>query len=112
MNGRPERPWAPGPNVPFDYVLASPAGINHLAFDHRTGIWHRLHENGSAEPLHVGQAILLRPSDVDSILTFSMSWCLGAGHGKPRSEELVDELANSIGVLVRHLAERAGVPKA
>ncbi|MEU9671641.1 hypothetical protein AB0E25_40185 [Streptomyces bobili] len=61
------------------------------------------------EPLHTGDAILLRPSDIDQIIKFSMIWV--KNHPThPRSSDLSDELAAGAKAVVLHFAQAAQAP--
>ncbi|MEU6672454.1 hypothetical protein [Streptomyces sp. NPDC046727] len=75
MLSQPEQPWQPGPNdVPFTTRLISPHGDRHPGFNDADGRFHRLWQHRRPGPLHTGDTILLRPSDIDQIIKFSMLW--------------------------------------
>jgi len=103
-----ERPWTPSPaQAPFAFILANPEGDRHLAFDEETGRWLRLWQHREPEPLHTGRAVLLRPSDVDSIIKISSVWSM-RNAGAERADDLIDELAEGVRQLVLHFARAAG----
>ena len=103
-----ETPWMPGhEHAPFTVALVNPHGTRHLGFDLQTGIWHRLWQHRPPEPLHTGEAVLLRPSDVDLIIKTSMSWS-ARNWGHQRAGMLTDELAAGVKQLVLHYAASAG----
>lgn len=105
-----EAPWQPGPkDLPFAISLINPHGDRHLAFNNEDGRFYRLWQYKSPEPLHTGQAILLRPSDVDQIIKFSMLWAM-KHPTHPRSEALIDEVAVGAKAAVMHFAEAAQAP--
>ena len=60
------------------------------------------------QPLRASEAILLRPSDVDTIIKWTMVWCMGKGLGSDHASELVDDLANGVKVVILYFADRAG----
>lgn len=104
-----EQPWMPSTpkGMPFDITLASPNGTRHLAFDNATGRWYRLWQNRAPEALHTGEAIFLRPSDVDQIVKFTNIWSV-RNPDNPRMGQLIDELADGVKQLVLHFANQAG----
>ncbi|MFF1446373.1 hypothetical protein [Streptomyces sp. NPDC058295] len=66
-----EQPWQPGPNdLPFTTHLISPHGDRHLGFNEDEGRYYRLWQHKSHEQLHTGEAIFLRPSDINEIISF------------------------------------------
>jgi hypothetical protein len=107
-----EQPWAPTrQQMPFDITLAGPDGTRHLAFDNHTGCWHRLWQHRAPQPVHTGEAVFLRPGDVDQIIVVTNIWT--ARHpGHPRSTALINELADGVKQLVLHLASRTGPDEA
>jgi len=94
--------------VPWEMVLASPEGTRHLAFDRRQGTWLRIFQDRREQRLRASEALLLRPSDVDTIIRWTVEWCMGKGLGSDRATELVDDLANGVRVVILYFAERAG----
>lgn len=103
-----EHPWTPGPDdVPWAIALINPQGDRHLALNDQEGRFYRLWQNQPPQPLHTGDAILLRPSDIDQIIKFSMLWVLNHP-GDERSYALVDEIAAGAKAVVMHFAEQAG----
>ncbi|MFC9930041.1 hypothetical protein [Streptomyces sp. NPDC127190] len=71
MWDQPEQPWQPGPNdLFFTTHLISPYGDRHLGFNDADGRFYRLWQHHQPEPLHTGDATLLRPSDIDQIIKF------------------------------------------
>jgi hypothetical protein len=105
-----EQPWQPGPkDLPFTTSLINPHGDRHLGFNDEDGRFYRLWQYKSPEPLHTGQAILLRPSDVDQIIKFSMAWAM-KHPTHPRSNALIDEVAAGAKAVVMHFAQAAQAP--
>ncbi|GFN09736.1 hypothetical protein GCM10010298_70490 [Streptomyces microflavus] len=107
---QPEQPWQPGPNdLPFTTHLINPHGDRHLGFNDAEGRFYRLWQHQQPEPLHTGEAILLRPSDIDQIIKFSMIWV--KNHPThPRSNDLSDEVAAGARAVVLHFAQAAQAP--
>lgn len=107
---RPEQPWQPGPNdLPFNTHLINPHGDRHLGFNDADGRFYRLWQHRRPEPLHAGDAILLRPSDIDQIIQFSMLWVKNHPTD-PRSYALADEVAVGAKSAVLHFAQAAQAP--
>jgi hypothetical protein len=106
--GENERPWMPGSEVRWEMVLASPDGTRHLAFDSQRGTWLRIFQDRREQPLRASEAILLRPSDVDTVIKWTMVWCMGKGLGSDQASELVEDLANGVKVVISYFADRAG----
>ncbi|KUM67167.1 hypothetical protein [Streptomyces curacoi] len=67
-------PLAAGPaRPPFTTHPINPRGDRHLGCNVEDGRFFRLWQHKSPpEPPHTGQAILLRPSDIDQTIQFSM----------------------------------------
>jgi hypothetical protein len=101
MQRSDEQPWAPGRDVPWQWTLLSPDGTRHLAFDN--GGWLRFFADRTVQPLSVGEAMALRPSDIDTIVRWTVMWSMNEGAGTDRSFELIDELANGTKALVVYL---------
>lgn len=103
-----EKPWFPGPDgSPYTVILINPQGDRHLTFDTAQGQWYRLWQGREPEKLTAGQAVMLRPSDVDLITRYSIIWI--AGHGiDGHGGELSNELAAGIKRVVLHYASAAG----
>jgi hypothetical protein len=55
-------------------VLASPNGLNHIGLVGLSGQWMHLRRSGRHVPVSAGEAILLRPSDIDQIIQQSWIW--------------------------------------
>ena len=105
---QPEQPWAPGPeDIPWTFALINPHGDRHLAFNDQEGRFYRLWQHQPPEPLHTGEAVLLRPSDIDQIIKHSMIWIMNNPR-HPRSYDLSDELAAGAKAVVVHFAQQAG----
>lgn len=105
-----EQPWQPGPNdLPFTTHLINPHGDRHLGFNNADGRFYRVWQHRRPEPLHTGDAILLRPSDVDQIIKFAMLWVKNHP-AHPRSDALSDELAAGAKAVVLHFAQAAQAP--
>lgn len=103
-----ETPWSPGPHdTPFAFTLVNPNGTGHLAFDQESGVWHRIWQHRAPQPLHTGAAVLLRPSDIGTIIKISMNWS-GTNWRKPRAGLLIDELAEGVQQVVLYYARAAG----
>lgn len=99
---QPEQPWIPGPNdIPWGVCLFNPHGDRHLAFNEHEGRFYRLWQYQPPEPLHTGEAILLRPSDIDQIIKEAMIWVIRHPND-PRSYDISDEIAAGAKALVRH----------
>ena len=105
--GEDERPWKPGPNLPRKFVLVNPDGTRHLLFDDELGAWFRIFEDRSSQPLKPSEAVVLRPSDVGTILKWTMMWSLGEGRSKDHAYEMINDLADSIRVALMYLANLA-----
>jgi hypothetical protein len=90
-------------------VLVNPEGTRHLSFDMERGAWFRLLENGSSSPLSVSDAIRLRPSDVDTIIKWTILYCLRHGSGSKHVNELIDDLADGMKVTISYLIQSAGL---
>jgi hypothetical protein len=103
-----EHPWVPQ-GIRGGMVLVNPEGTRHLSFDMKKGAWLRLLENDSPRPLSVSEAIRLRPSDVDTIIKWTMVYCLERGSKDKRVNELIDDLANGMKVTISYLIQRAGL---
>ena len=97
-----ERPWTPGPEIPFQWVLVSPDGTRHLAFE--KGQWFRIYSDRTTERLSVTETMALRPSDIDTIIRWTVLWCMEAGVRNKRATELIDNLAEGARNLVVYLA--------
>lgn len=97
-----ERPWMPGPDVPFQWILASPDGTRHIAFE--KGQWFRIYADRKTERLSVTETMALRPSDIDTIIRWTVLWCRDAGAGSKRANELIDDMADGARNLVVYLA--------
>jgi hypothetical protein len=97
-----ERPWLPGPNAPWRMILLNPEGDRHLAFE--SGQWLRVFENLTSQPLSVGEAMALRPSDIDSIIRWTVVY--GRTNPGPQADRLIDEMATGARVLVHYLLTR------
>src|SRR4051794_6418214 len=87
-------PWTVQPHYfdGVDVILASPAGVNHLGFNHADAQWLHLQQFGPPTRITAGEAIMLRPVDIDLIIKTSWGWTLShVGH--PRGFELSDEIS-------------------
>lgn len=100
-----QRPWAVQPHHfdGVDVVLASPAGLNHLGFDHAGGRWFQLQQFGSPLPISAGEAIMLRPADINVIIKQSWGWAQSHA-GRPRCLELSDEISAGAKAVLMHFA--------
>jgi hypothetical protein len=102
---QPERPWIPGPaDMPWTTTLINPHGDRHLGFNDQEGRFYRLWQHRRPEPLHTGEAIMLRPSDIDQIIKLAMIWVINHPT-HPRSYEISDEIAAGAKTVVLHFAE-------
>ena len=102
-------PWAVQPHHfdGVDEILASPAGVNHLGFNRAGAQWLHLQQVGPPARISAGEAILLRPADIDVIIKISWIWAQShAGH--PRSFELSDEISAAAKAVLMHYAQAAG----
>ncbi|WP_199546318.1 hypothetical protein [Streptomyces sp. N35] len=107
---QPEQPWQPRPHeLPFTTHLINPHGDRHLGFNEADGRFYRLWQDRRPEPLHAGDAILLRPSDIDQIIKLSMIWAMQHPN-QPRSGDLADEVAAGAKAVVLHFAQAAQHP--
>jgi hypothetical protein len=72
-----EEPWIPVGTYhgPGRVMLVNPAGRGHLAFDN--GVWYRVRQSG-VQSISPAEAILLRPLDIDTILSLSQAWMINA----------------------------------
>jgi hypothetical protein len=99
-----EDPWIPGrSDIPWTVALINPHGDRHLAFNDREGRFYRLWQRRPPQPLHAGEAVLLRPSDVDHIIKTATTWIIN-NSAHPRAYELSDEIAAGTKALVTHFA--------
>lgn len=99
-----------GANSSSWYCLTyNPHGDRHLGFNDADGRFYRLWQYRAPEPLHTGDAILLRPSDVDQIIKLSMIWAKNHATD-PRSDALADEVAAGAKAVVLHFAQAAHHP--
>lgn len=101
-----EEPWIPvGPyHGPGRVMLVNPAGRGHLAFDN--GVWYRVRQSG-VRPISPMEAILLRPLDIDAILSLSHAWMI-EGPVSERALELSAGLQDGAKRVLVLLAEAAG----
>lgn len=105
-----EQPWEPGPkDLPFTTHLINPHGDRHLGFNDVEGRYYRLWQYKVPEPLHAGEAILLRPSDINLIISFAMIW-VRKHPADPRGYELIEEIAAGSKAAVMHFAQAAQAP--
>ncbi len=101
-------PWVIQPHhvERVDVVLASPAGVNHLGLANAAGCWLHLKQSGPHARISAGEAIMLRPADIDQII--KLSWIWAQNHpGHPRGGELSDELSAGAKAAVMHFAQGA-----
>jgi hypothetical protein len=54
-----------------DSVLTSPVGVNHLGFNNDDAQWLHLRPSGPHGRITAGEAVMLRPADIDVIITIS-----------------------------------------
>jgi hypothetical protein len=87
----------------------NPEGTRHLSFDTEQGAWFRLLENAPPSPLPVSEAILLRPSDVDTIIKWTVLYCMQHGSKSKHVNELIDDLADGMRATISYLIQRAGL---
>ncbi|MFF2013928.1 hypothetical protein ACFVWY_33360 [Streptomyces sp. NPDC058195] len=107
---QPEQPRQPGPNdLPFATHLINPYGDRHLGFNEDEGRFYRLWEHRRPEPLHAGDAILLRPSGIDQIIKFAVIWATRHA-ADPRSDALVDRVAAGARAVVLRFTQAAQAP--
>ncbi len=105
-----EQPWQPGPNdLPFTTHLINPHGDRHLGFNEDEGRYYRLWQYKAPERLHTGEAIFLRPSDINQIISYAMIWVRNHPED-PRGYELIDEIAAGAKAIVMHFAQAAQAP--
>lgn len=106
---QPETAWIPGPDdMPGTINLINLAtGDRHLSFNDHEGRFYRLWQHHDPEPLHTGEAILLRPSDVDQIIQTALLW-VHQHPGHPRGEQIGAEIAAGAKAAVVHFATLAG----
>jgi hypothetical protein len=101
-----EDPWMPDGRYdgPGQLMLVSPSGRGHLAF--HEGVWYRVRQSG-LQALQPEEAVLLRPIDIDVILSISHLWMINS----PRSELAMDlstGLKNAAKQVVVYFAQAAG----
>ncbi|MFD9603841.1 hypothetical protein [Streptomyces sp. NPDC059970] len=109
-----EQPWQPGPSdLPFTTHLIDPHGDRHgdrhLGFNEDEGRYYRLWQHKAPERLHTGDAIFLRPSDINQISSYAMIWVRNHPED-PRGYELIDEVAAGVKAIVMHFAQAAQAP--
>ena len=103
-----ERPWIPGPDLSSEeFVLINPEGTCHLLFDDQLGAWFRIFEDRTFQTLTASEAVFLRPGDVDTIIRWTMMWCLGEDRAPDHSYEIINDLANSVKAVFMYLANPA-----
>lgn len=100
-----QRPWAVQPHHfgGMDVVLASPSGVNHLGFSRAGAQWLHLKQSGPHGRITAGEAVLLRPVDIDQIIKISWEWA-GSNPGHPRCLELSDEISSAAKSVLLHFA--------
>lgn len=92
----------PGPGLPWQWVLLNPERTRHLAFE--TGQWLRIYEDMTAKPLTVGEAMALRPSDIETIIKWTVVW--SRTDRTERADDIIDEMAAGVRGLVHYLLAR------
>lgn len=103
-----EQPWMPtAADIPWTVAIVNPHGDRHLALNDQEGRFYRLWQHKPPQPLHAGEAILLRPSDINKIISYAIIWITN-NPGNPRCYELSDEVATGAKAVVMHFAEQAG----
>ncbi len=102
-------PWTVQPHHVdgVDVILQSPAGVNHLGFNRARAQWLHLQRSGAPLRITAGEAIMLRPADIDVIISTSWGWALAHG-GDPRGYELSDEISAAAKAILMHFAQTAG----
>ena len=70
----------------------------------------RLWQKRSPQPIGGHDAILQRPSDIDTIIKWSLVWAAQHFSSSPRAAQLVDEVAAGAKIAVDHFAKLAGSP--
>jgi len=103
------QPWTVQPHHfgGVDVILASPAGVNHLGFNEAGAQWLHLQQSGPPTGITAGEAIMLRPADIDFIIKKCWGWAL-THSGNPRSYELCDEVSAAAKAVLMHFAQAAG----
>lgn len=100
-----EQPWTPAPSAAHQWILVNPEGTRHLLFDLETGDWQRIYADNTSEYLGVGRAMALRPSDVDTIIKWTVMWFARAGGlENDQAARRIDEMASGVREIVVHLA--------
>lgn len=89
-----------------DVVMASPAGVNHLGFNEVGGQWMHLRPSGPHGRITAGEAVMLRPADIDVIIKVSWNWAR-SHPGDPRGAELSDEIGAGAKAALMHFAQAA-----
>lgn len=100
------QPWTVQPHHldGVDMALTSPAGVNHLGFNRAGAQWLHLQPSGPPARITAGEAIMLRPTDIDQIIKLSWSWAQSnASH--PRCMELSDEVSAGAKTVLMHFAQ-------
>jgi hypothetical protein len=102
-----QRPWAVEHHFDgVDSVLASPAGVNHLGFNQADAQWLHLKQAGQHARITAGEAIMLRPADIDLIIKISWGWA-HEHPGHPRGLQLSDEIGPAAKAVLMHFAQAA-----
>ena len=101
-----QHPWTVQPHHldDVDAALASPTGVNHLGFTNADAQWLHLRPTGPHARITAGEAIMLRPADIDQIIKISWGWAqVNAGH--PRCSELSNEVSAGAKAVLMHFAQ-------
>ena len=103
------QPWTVQPHHldGVDVALASPAGVNHLGFNNAGAQWLHLQQSGLPARITAGEAIMLRPADIDQIIKLSSGWAQ-ANAGHPRCFELSGEISSGAKAVLMRFAQAAG----
>ncbi|TDD37845.1 hypothetical protein E1287_07245 [Actinomadura sp. KC06] len=88
-------------------LLLNPEGDRHMAFDPANGQFYRLWQHKAPEQINGGEAILLRPTDIDLVLKQAMTWIM-QHPGTDRAYRLGDEIIAGAKTAVVYFAQRAG----
>lgn len=102
-----EQPWTPGPDhTDLDFTLVNPEGDRHIGMSLDEGRIYRIWQHSAPEPLHWGAAVLLRPTDVDTIVRWAALW-IQRNPESPHCSAVADELAAGVKAAIDHFASKA-----
>jgi hypothetical protein len=97
-----ERPWLLARGCRGGWYWSTPRATG--TWPSSWASWLRIFEDLTSQPLTPGEAMALRPSDIDTIIR----WTVAHGRTNPgeQADRLVDEMATGVRVLVHYLLTR------